>query len=459
MLGTLLQPEIKELIEKKQFSLLKELFGEWSAADLADLLADIPVEQQAILFRILPRSVSADIFEYLDLDNQKSILTALGQKDTADILNEMSPDDRTALLEELPPAAVRQILTLLSREEGLVARALLGYPEDSVGRIMTPDFIAVRENMTVHGVLDHIRKNGKDSETMDMIYVVDKQGVLLDELPIRKILLSTPKTRISSIMDRKFVSLRVDDNQETAVAAFRKYDLYAIPVLDTKGCLVGIVTLDDVLDVAEEEATEDMQKVGGMEALDEPYLAAPLARIVRKRASWLVVLFLSEMLTASAMAFFEQEIARAVVLALFVPLIISSGGNSGSQATTLIIRGLAVGEFGLRDWWKVMYREIASGAMLGLILGTIGFCRISLWQALFGIYGQYWLFVAATVALSLVGVVMWGTIAGSMLPFILKRLRIDPATSSAPFVATLVDVSGLVIYFNVAYWVLRGRLL
>jgi magnesium transporter len=264
---------------------------------------------------------------------------------------------------------------------------------------------------------------------------------------------------VGDVMDGKFVALRVTDDKESAVEVFRKYDRTALPVIDSKGKLVGIVTIDDVLDVAEEAATREIQKFGGLEALDEPYLATPIGAMVRKRASWLVVLFLGEMLTATAMAYFEAEIARAVVLALFVPLIISSGGNSGSQAATLIIRALALGEVKLNDWWVVLRREIASGLLLGTILGTIGFVRIAIWSAFSNLYGPHWPLIGLTVAAALLGIVLWGTLAGSMLPFLLSRLGFDPATSSAPFVATLVDVTGLIIYFSVALVILRGTLL
>ncbi|HQO39236.1 MAG TPA: magnesium transporter, partial [Spirochaetota bacterium] len=264
---------------------------------------------------------------------------------------------------------------------------------------------------------------------------------------------------VSDIMDDNFPALSALDDQERAVFLFKKYDVYALPVLDSEGVLLGIVTVDDVLDVAEEEVTEDIHKMGGMEALEDPYMEEPILRLTRKRAGWLVVLFLGELLTATAMSYFEEEIARAVVLTLFLPLIISSGGNSGSQASTLVIRSMAIGEISLRDWWRVLYREIASGLMLGLILGAVGFMRVAFWHNIFGVYGVHWFAVGTTLAITLLGVVMWGTIIGAMLPFILKRFRLDPATSSAPFVATIVDVIGLLIYFNVAYLILKGSLL
>lgn len=459
MIAPLIQPEIKELIEKREFSVLKEVFSEWAPADLAELISDLPEDEQVIIFRLLPKQLQSQTFEYLDFEVQSHLLGNLAKKQIADILNEMSPDDRTALFEELPADILRQMLSLMSREERITAMSLLGYPENSVGRLMTTDYIAVKENMTIAQVLHYIRKYGKDSETLNMIYVIDDEGKLIDDIKMRQVLLAQPTRRIKTLMDHKFVSLNALDDQEAAVQVFKKYDYYALPVLDNDGILLGIVTIDDVLDVEEEEVTEDIHKMAAVEVLEEPYIEEPLLRLTKKRANWLIVLFLGEMLTASAMAHFEHEIAKALVLALFVPLIISSGGNSGSQASTLVIRAMAIGEIKLKDWRRVLSREVRTGFLLGSILGIIGFTRIAVWEQLFNIYGQHWAGVGLSVGLSLLGVVMWGTTVGSMLPFILRKIGIDPATSSAPFVATLVDVSGLIIYFNVAYLILKGTLL
>jgi magnesium transporter len=317
----------------------------------------------------------------------------------------------------------------------------------------------VREDWTITQVLDYIRAHGQDSETLNVIYVVDDTGRLIDDIRIREFLLTAPTNTVKNLMDRRFVGLKAADAQETAVQVFKDEDRTALPVTDSAGMLIGIVTVDDVLDVAEQKATEDIQRVGGSEALDEPYMEIAFRRMIQKRAGWLTALFLGEMLTATAMGAFEKEIERAVVLALFVPLIISSGGNSGSQASTLVIRALALGEVTLADWWKVMRRELGAGFALGGILGSIGFLRIAVWSTFSSIYGEHWLLVAITVAISLVGVVLWGTLTGSLLPFLLRRLGFDPAASSAPFVATLVDVTGLVIYFSVGIVILRGTLL
>src|SRR3954462_8193486 len=447
------------MIEARNFAALREVFREWPPADVAEVILDLPEDEQVIIFRVLPHDLAADVFEYLDLDAQQKLLRAMAHEQVVAILNEMSPDDRTALLEEMPSAAARQLIRLLTPEERRVAQALLGYPEDSVGRLMTPDFIAIDDNWTVQQVLDHIREFGRDSETLNVIYVVDARGRLIDDLRMREFLLRPLDAKVSEFRDRTFTALKVNDSQEEALNAFRKYDRAALPVIDSNDVLVGIVTSDDMLDVAEEEATEDIQKFGGMEAVDEPYMRIPLLTMVRKRAGWLIVLFLGEMLTASAMSYYEGEIAKAVVLALFLPMIISSGGNSGSQASMLIIRAMALGEVTLRDWFRVMRKEILSGLLLGVVLGIIGFMRVAVWAQFSSIYGPHWMLVALTVGFALVGVVLWGSISGSMLPFVLRRVGADPATSSAPFVATLVDVTGLIIYFSIALLIMRGALL
>ena len=466
MVGKLLTPEIQSLIEARNFGALRQLFMDWPPADVAEVIGDLPENERVIIFRVLPAALAADVFEYLDVDSQQALLRAMAHEQVVAILNEMSPDDRTALLEEMPSAAAREMIRLLTPEERHVAIALLGYPEGSVGRLMTPDFIAVHEDWTVQEVLDFVREHGRDSETLNVIYVVDERGKLIDDVRMREFLLRPIHARVRDIRDQNFVALNVTDSQQDALNIFRKYDRTALPVVDSSGVLVGIVTIDDMLDVAEKEATEDIQKLGGMEALDEPYNTIPLFRMIRKRAGWLVLLFVSEMFTSNAMAHFEDEIAKAVVLALFVPLMISSGGNSGSQATTLVIRAMALGEVRLRDWWRVAGKDITAGALLGGILGGVGFTRIMAWQSLstwfpHGFFQHYEhpFLLGSTIFFALLGIVTWGTLIGSMLPFLLRRVGLDPATSSAPFVATLVDVTGIFIYFTVAAAILHGALL
>jgi magnesium transporter len=330
---------------------------------------------------------------------------------------------------------------------------------------MTPDYIAVHVEWTVADVLEHIRKVGKDSETIDVIYVVDDKGIFIDDIRIREIILASPEKKIGDIIDNRFITLNVTDDQEEANQVFKMNNRMALPVVDNNNLLLGIVTIDDVLWVASEEFSEDIQKIGGTEALDEPYLETPFFKLIRKRVGWLTILFLSEMLTATAMAYYNDELGKVLILTNFLPLIMSSGGNSGSQASTLIIQAMALGEVTLSDWWRVMRREILSGFVLGSILGLIGFIRIYIWHLLMirgvfkDIYGPNWMLVGLTVSFSLLGIVLWGTLAGSMLPIILKRSGADPASSSAPFVATLVDVTGLIIYFNVALFFMKGILL
>ncbi|HEY4754880.1 MAG TPA: magnesium transporter [Ignavibacteriaceae bacterium] len=460
MLSQLLQPEIRALIDERNLSTLKEILSDWTPTDIADLITNLPAEnEQVIIFRLLHQDLATDTFEYLVFDMQMNLIKAMGKEEVTSILNEMSADDRTALLEELPSAAAKQMIMMLSPEERKIATSLLGYPENSVGRLMTPDYIAVNPEWDIMQTLEHIRKYGKASETLNIIYVVDAKGKLIDDIKIRDVILAPLERKIADLMDENFVELNVHDDQEKAVEVFKKYDRVALPVVDALGSLIGIVTIDDVLDVAEEEATEDIHKLGGTEALEDPYIDTTITEMVKKRGKWLVFLFVGEMLTASAMGFFENQISRAVVLALFVPLIISSGGNSGSQAATLVIRAMSLGEITLRDWWRVMKREIISGFLLGCILGGVGFLRIILWTTFSDIYGPHWFLIGLTVSSSLIGVVLWGTLSGSMLPFMLKKLGADPATSSAPFVATLVDVVGILIYFGFAIFLLTGSLL
>ena len=459
MIGKIIQPELEAFIANRNFAGLQSVFKEMLVPDIAEVIRDILPNDRAVLFRLLPKQTAMETFAYLDVPTQRALLRDLAQNEVITLLNDMPPDDRTALLEELPGTIARDLIGQLSPDERRVAQGLLGYPEESIGRLMTPDYLAVGPTMTVGAVIDNLRLHGRDSETFDVIYVVDPRGILQDDLRLREVLLAAPGATVGSLLDGKVASLNVNDDREAAIQMFHHYDRVALPVIDDDGILIGIVTIDDALAVAEAETTEDIHKFGGLEAIDTPYQSTPVLTLVWKRAGWLVILFIGEMLTATAMGYFENEIARAVVLALFVPLIISSGGNSGSQAATLIIRAMALQEITLSDWWRVMRRELLSGVVLGAILGGIGFMRIALWSAFSPIYGEHWFLVACTVSFSLIGVVTWGTLSGSMLSFILKSFGADPAASSAPFVATLVDVTGLVIYFTVASIVLAGTLL
>ncbi len=460
MIGSLLGPELAEMIRARNFNQLREVLSEFSAPDIAEILADLSHDDKAVLLRILPQHIAAEVFEYLTVEDQECLVHAMGTEQVAGILNELSPDDRTALLEELPSAVTQKLLSLLSPDERKVATELLGYPKHSIGRLMTPEYVAIKQSWTVDEVLAHLRKVGRDRETLNQMYVVDDKGHLVDWVRLRNVVVADLTTPVIELLENSNLALHATDDQETAVAAFRKYDVTTLPVVDSKEVLVGVVTVDDILDLAEDEATEDMQKMGGMEALDAPYFKLTLFEMLKKRAPWLSILFVSEMFTSTAMGYFEKEIEKAAVLAIFLPLILSSGGNSGSQATTLIIRAMALRDVTLRDWWRVFKRELSAGFLLGCVLASLGFVRILLWQWLgFKDYGSHYALLAMTIGGSLLGVVLWGSLIGAMLPILLRAIKLDPATCSAPFVATMVDVTGIVIYFTVAYHLMHGTLL
>ena len=527
MIGSLLQADFEEIIRAKDWDGLRDALSELDPSDIAELIIDLPPEDEGIVFRILERDRAAAVFEYLPRDHQRGLIRSLSGDTVKVILDEMSPDDRTRMFDALPAEVTRRLLDALSPDELKAARELLGYPKGTVGRYMTPEYVSLPPQMTAGEALERIRKTGRGKETLSIIYLVDENGMLKEELRLGALVLADPETKIADIEDRPLVYVKVTDPGPDAVKAFEQYDRAALPVIDDAGHMLGIITHDDVLEFAERRATEEMQRLGGSEALDKPYFEVGFWEMVKKRGGWLAALFLGEMLTATAMGYFEGEIEKAAVVALFVPLIISSGGNSGSQGTSLIIRSLALREIRLKDWWRVFGRELRTGLALGLFLGIIGFCRISAWQGMSHVphvghffstqagqlpegaiegstmlreavkldapvtlpagtilekrsaippnanvpanligeheektaYGKYWGLIGATVLFSLIGVIMWGTLAGSMLPFILRRLGFDPATSSAPFVATLVDVTGLIIYFTVASLILRGTLL
>jgi magnesium transporter len=451
---------VRQTITMHDWRGLRDALIELHPSDVADLIIALPTDEEAFVFRVLPKDQAGQVFSYLPPDHQQDLIESLTNEQVRSVLQSMNPDDRTRLLEEMPAVVTRRLIGNLSPDDLKNVRWLLGYPEETAGRYMTPRYVTVRPEMTAGEAIEHIRRTGQGAETVNVAYVVDDRGVLLEDMRLSSLVLADPKTRVTEIDDPPLVCVLANDDREEVLKAFEKYDRVALPVTDSEGHMLGIITVDDVLDVAEQEATEDIQKLGGMEALDAPYLQVGIFAMIRKRAGWLSALFLGEMLTATAMSYFEGEIARAVVLALFVPLIISSGGNSGSQATSLIIRSMALRELRLRDWWRVFHREIISGVSLGTLLGLIGFIRIVLWEQFhFTEYGPHYLLVAFTVWFALIGVVTFGTVAGSMLPFLLRRLGFDPATSSAPFVATLVDVTGLCIYFTVALLLLKGTML
>lgn len=413
-----------------------ESFGFLSPEEAQDFFLDLRAADQLLIIRQSPPAI------------RRSWMRLLAPDDAADLLQEARAEERAELMALLDPPTRREVA------------ALLAYEEDDAGGLMSPRYARLRPDMTVDEAIGYLRMQARQSvETINYAYVLDPQQHLLGVMSLRELFMAPGDRKVADVMRTDLVHAAEDTDQEEISQLFSRYDLIAVPVLDPEGRMKGIVTVDDIVDVVEQEATEDIQKMGGSEALEAPYLQVGMLSMVRKRAGWLSALFLGELLTATAMGYYEKEIARAAVLAIFIPLIISSGGNSGSQATTLIIRALALSEVRLRDWWRVFRRELVAGLGLGAILGALGLTRILIWQKAFGTYGEHGLLIAFTVAMSLVGVVLWGTLIGSSLPFVLRRLGFDPASASAPFVATLVDVTGLIIYFSVASLILRGTLL
>lgn len=435
-------------------------FDNLHPADIAERLTDMDAGERNMSFLMLPSDRKDLVFKFLKPQVQIEIIKALGTQELADVLNNLPPDNRTKLFENFPDDLIKTSINLLNSQEREIALSLIGYEKDSIARLMTPHYIQTKPHKTVSQVLAHIKKVGRKAETLNFVYIINDEGVLIDDLRIGQLLMAEPETLISELMDYHVTAITTTTPVEEALDIFDRYDRSALPIITQAGVLVGIVTFDDIMDAMQEQTTEDIHKFGGTEGLEVSYTQTSLVELVKKRAGWLVILFFGEMLTASAMGYFEGEIEKAVVLALFVPLIISSGGNSGSQAASLIIRAMALKELKLRDWWYVMRKEILSGLILGAILGGIGFLRILLWQVT-GIYnyGEFWVAVGLTVCVSLVFIVLWGTLAGALIPFILKKINMDPATASAPFVATLVDVTGIIIYFTVAALILSGKLL
>lgn len=456
MIVHLLKPEFEELIEAKDWVALKDILNDVPAVDVAELLEELDNEVAVVIFRLLRKQKAADVFFYLSTTKGAELLDIFTAQQLSDVMSNLEPDERVALMEELPGHLTQRVMTSMKADDRKQVQKLLGYPEESVGRLMTPRYVKVRKGWTVRRSMDHIREYGKSAETVNVIYVVDDNEKLIDDLRLNQLILADPEATIASLMDESFEALSAFEDQEDAVKMLSKYDRVAMPVVDSDGILVGIVTVDDVIDVAEEETTEDMQLMAGMDALDDYYSQTTIFEMVRKRIGWLVILFLGQLITTSVLGEYEGVIANAVFLTLFIPMIISSGGNSGSQAATLVIRALATDDIRREEWLKVMGRELVSGLMLGGLMALIGFTIILGWAWMFqgGVTGD--LFASALiVAVSLVGVVLWGNLSGSMLPFLLTRFGMDPAVSSAPFVSTLSDVMGIIIYFSVAIVLLQ----
>jgi len=460
MIVQLLKPEFEELIEKKDWVALKDAVNEVPAVDVAELLEDLDEDIAVVIFRLLKKNKAADVFYYLSSSKGVELLNLMTNQQLTEVMSNLEPDERVAMMEELPGHLTQRVINSMNPQDQKQVKKMLGYPEDSVGRLMTPRYVRIKKHWTVNRSMDHIRKYGRTVETVNVIYVVDENLKLIDDLRLNEIIIADPDAKISSLMDESFVALKVFDDQEEAVRLMSKYDRVAMPVIDTDGILVGIVTIDDVIDVAEEETTEDMQLMAGMDALDDYYSETTIFEMVKKRIGWLAVLAVGQVLTVTALGKFDDVIAKAVIISFFIPMIISSGGNSGSQAATLIIRALSTDDIKHTDWKHVFAREFISGLMLGVCLGIIGYGIIIIWGLVSGYPFNFKLIMSAlVVSLSLICVVLFGNLSGSMLPFLLSKMGLDPAVTSAPFVSTLGDVTGIIIYFSIAVTLLKGIIL
>jgi magnesium transporter len=460
MIVHLLKPEFEELIEAKDWVALKDILNDVPAVDVAELLEELDADVSIVIFRLLKKQKAADVFTYLSSGKGLELLNMFSAQQLSEVMSNLEPDERVALMEELPGHLTQRVMNSMKQDDRKQMQKLLGYPEESVGRLMTPRYVKVKQDWSIQRAMDHIRNFGHSAETVNVIYVVDSEEHLIDDLRLNQLILADPEAPISSLMDRSFEALSAFDDQEDAVKMLSKYDRVAMPVVDSDGILVGIVTVDDVIDVAEEETTEDMQLMAGMDALDDYYSQTSVFAMVKKRIGWLAFLFVGQLLTATAMGAYESVIANAVFLSLFIPMIISSGGNSGSQAATLIIRALSTDDIDMNEWMKVLGRELLSGLMLGGIMAVIGFFVIIGWGYLVSdALTQELILSAMVVGLSLIGVVLWGNLSGSMLPFVLSKMGLDPAVTSAPFVSTLSDVMGIIIYFSIAIALLEGIVL
>jgi magnesium transporter len=458
----LLLPEIKQLIQEKNLDELKRVLAEINPIDLAEALPQFSPEQRLLLIRLLRPPHLITVFEELNFDDQQFIIEHLADETIKPLIDGIPAEQVGALFNKLPKTMVRRMSKLMSDQRIHAVAMLPEFPEESAGSVMRSDFVALTEDMTAKAALERLRANLRVRRDMAVqtLYITRADGRVAGSLELHTLISAPPEIRLRDVMQPvSGFKISATSDREEAAKLFTKYKLSNAPVVDANDRLVGVLSSDQILKVVQEEATEDIQKLGGVEALDEPYFETRFSQMIRKRGTWLMVLFLGEMLTATAMGFFEHEIAKAVVLALFVPLIISSGGNSGSQAASLIVRALALKEVTLSDWWRVVRREFVSGLALGLLLGAIGFLRIFVWSQFSDIYGPHYLLIASTVAATLVLVVLWGALAGSVLPIVLRRCGLDPAVASAPFVATMVDVTGLVIYFCMASMILKGTLL
>jgi magnesium transporter len=439
-------PDIKELIEKKDWYALRGTIAKWPAPEIVDLLLTLDKPERVLLFRLLPRQLSEEVFSYFEPEEQNALLKELTDEETRQLLASLPPDDRTALFEELPGQATQRLLNLLSPEDLKEVRQLLGYPEESVGRLMTPDYVAVRPNWTVAQALEQIRQKGKDSETVNMIYVVDDSWKLLDALELRRIILANPTDYIEQLMDYSVVSLSAFDDRERAVYMIQRYDVFALPVVDSNGVLLGIVTADDVMDVAQEEATEDFHKGAAVAPLKVSYREAGIWSLYAKRIGWLITLVFVNLASSGVISAFEHTLSSAIALAFFIPLLIDSGGNAGSQSATLMVRALATGEVKVDQWIRTVLKELGVGVALGLTMGLAG--------SLLG-YVRGGPAIGVVVGLSMLAIIVVANIIGVAIPFLLTKFRLDPAVASSPLITSVADAAGLLIYFVIASNVLH----
>ncbi|MEO0101310.1 MAG: magnesium transporter [candidate division WOR-3 bacterium] len=446
MLKELLQPEIKELIAERRWADLREFLEKWPVPDICDLLLSLEKPDRVLLFRALSRPRASEVFSFLEPSQQSALLQELTDEETRSLLANLPPDDRTVLLEELPGPLTQRLLTLLSYEDLKEARWLLGYPEGSVGRLMTPDYVAVKADWEVGQALEHIRRMGKDSETVNMIYVVDEQGKLLDDIELRRFVIASPQSKVSEIMDHSFISILATADREEAVSLVQRYDLYSLPVVDSEGILLGIVTVDDILDVAQDEATEDFHKTAAVAPIKISYREASVWLLFRRRIGWLVALIFVNLISSGVIATFEETLKRAIALVFFIPLLIDSGGNAGSQAATLVIRALATGDVKLSEWLSSLLKELFVGLSLGAVLGLLSWA-LGLFRGDFQ--------VGLVVGLSMLAIILFANLIGFSLPFILLKLGTDPAVASSPLITSLADAGGLAIYLTIASIILK----
>lgn len=446
MLKALLLPEIQDLIKKKDWYQLKEILPLWPEVDVAELLLALSEEDRVILFRLLQKEQAALVFSYFDTTAQMSLLRHLTDEQIRSIILELDPDDRTQLFGELPGQLTQRLINMLPASERREALKLIGYPEKSIGRLMTPDYVAIKPNWTIEKALEHIRKWGQDAETIQMIYVVDENWHLIDDISLRTVILASPQQKVEEIMDKRFISLSPWQPQEEAVQMMRKYDRVALPVVDSSGVLLGIVTVDDIMDVFEEETTEDIHKGAAIAPLEEKYVATSIKTLYKKRVWWLLLLLIGNFFSSHVIAAFEDAIKAVIALAFFIPVLIDSGGNTGSQSATLIIRAMATGELELKKWFSVLKKELIVGILLGITLGGALFLRSYFWKGGFD--------VGLVLALSIIVIVVWANLIGGLLPFLLKKIHLDPAVISSPLITTIIDATGLLIYFFIAKWLL-----